>query len=219
MENIVLSWSGGKDSAMTLLALRQAARYNVVALLTTVNEANNRSSMHGVRMELVQKQAEALGIPLDSIGLPEDCTNEEYEARMNAVMLAYKARGIGTVAFGDLFLEGIRRYREENLSKVGMSAIFPLWGRDTKFLLQELLDTGHKAIVTCVDTKALDKRFAGRKIDADFLSDLPAGVDPCGENGEYHSFVFDGPLFKAPIEFEVGEKVLKRDQFYYCDLV
>ncbi len=219
MENIVLSWSGGKDSAMTLFSVKQEAKYNVVALLTTVNEANNRSSMHGVRMEFVQRQAHALGIPLDSIGLSENCTNEEYEAKMNAAMLAYKARGIRTVAFGDLFLEGIRRYREENLSKVGMNPIFPLWGRGTKSLLQEFLDTGHRAIITFVDTKALDKSFAGREIDAGFLSDLPAGVDPCGENGEYHSFVFDGPMFKAPIEFKVGEKVLKREQFYYCDIV
>lgn len=133
---------------MTLFKLKQEAEYKVVALLTTVNETNSRSSMHGVRMELVQRQADALGVPLDSIGLSENCTNEEYQAKMNVAMLAYKVKGIKTVAFGDLFLEGIRRYREENLSKVGMNAIFPLWGRDTESLLQELLDTGHRAIIT-----------------------------------------------------------------------
>ncbi len=217
--NILLAWSGGKDSTMTLYTLRRSRRYTVAALLTTVNEHYQRISMHGVHQTLLEQQATAIGLPVHPVYLSQTSSNEEYEARMEAALLAYQAQGVGAVAFGDIFLADLRAYRERNLARIGMSGLFPIWKRDTRELVQTFICLGFKAVVTCVDTQAFDASFAGRMIDEDFVRDLPPGVDPCGENGEFHSFVFDGPLFKQPVRFSVGEKVLRDERFCFCDLI
>jgi uncharacterized protein (TIGR00290 family) len=175
--------------------------------------------MHGVRESLLEKQASSLGCALEKVYITPQSTNEDYEKMMEEVMLRYKGLGVKKVAFGDLFLEDVRKYRERNLEKVGMEAIFPLWGRNTSQMAYNFISLGFKAIITCVDTKVLDGDFAGRFYDRDFLNDLPANIDPCGENGEFHSFVFDGPVFKERIDFSIGERVLRDERFSFCDLV
>lgn len=217
-EKIVLSWSGGKDSAMALHALQEGGEYNVTALLTTVAEGYRRISHHGVRESLLQAQAEALGIPLDEIILPDECSNETYEAVMTRSMLGYKEAGVSTVAFGDIFLQDLRDYRESNLAQVGMTAVFPLWKQPTLALIERFIELGFRGILACVDGQKLSAEFAGRAIDAQLIRDLPAGVDPCGENGEYHSFVWDGPNFNQPVPIDLGE-VVKRDVRYFADLL
>ena len=218
-ERIVLSWSGGKDSAMALYDLRKTGKYEIVSLLTTVAEGFERISHHGVRTELLERQAAAVGVKLHKLYLPgQRCTNEEYEALMKRTMLEYKEVGISTVAFGDIFLQDLREYRESNLAKVGMEATFPIWHRDTSELVQSFIDLGFKARLTCIESQKLDQSFAGRALDADLIRDLPEGVDPCGENGEFHSFVYDGPIFDRPVGITVGEVVL-RDVRYFADLV
>ncbi len=219
MEKVIFCWSGGKDSALAFHELCKSHRYEVVSLLTTVTADYDRISMHGVRSILLQQQAQNMGLPVREISISRSCSNEEYEASMAAALNDFKNAGVSSVVFGDIFLEDLRRYREENLAKLGMKAMFPIWRRDTTELSRSLAPSGFQAITTCVDTRKLDKRFAGRVIDKQFLDELPDGVDPCGENGEYHSFVFEGPIFKNPIRFSTGEKVLRDSFFCFCDLV
>ena len=220
-EKIVFSWSGGKDSAMALKQILAGGRYEVVALLTSVAEQFERVSHHGVRSELLELQAAAVGLPLDKLYLPSSanhpCTNDVYEEIMRTAMLRYCEAGVRTVAFGDIFLEDLRQYRERNLATVGMQAIFPLWKRDTGELLDQFISSRWKAYISCAEAK-LGPTFAGRAIDAAFRRDLPPGIDPCGEFGEYHSFVYDGPIFQRPVPVEVGEVVV-RDGRFYADLL
>lgn len=204
---------------MALYELKRENATGIVALLTTVTEGYDRISMHGVRRRLLLEQAEVLGYPLEEITIPQDCSNDIYENRMRTVLEKHKQRGVTAVAFGDLFLEDIRSYREKNLNRIGMQSIFPLWNKDTKELAQEFIRLGFRAFITCVDTQVLDREFSGREYDEDFLMDLPEGIDPCGENGEFHSFVYDGPIFSKPVEVKRGEKVLRDERFYYCDLL
>jgi len=218
-EKVVLSWSGGKDSALALYELRRSAQYEVVSLLTTVAAEYERVSHHGVRTELLKAQAAAVGIPLRVLYLPpERCAMEEYEALMERTMVAYRDAGVHVVAFGDIFLQDLRAYRERNLAKVGMRAVFPLWHRSTAELVRTFLAVGFKAVLACVDANKLGRAFAGRVIDEDLLRDLPGDVDPCGENGEFHSFVHDGPIFARPVDVTVGE-VIRRDTRYFADLL
>ncbi len=213
-----MSWSGGKDSCLALYEMQRAREYRVAALLTTVTRDYDRVSMHGVRRVLLERQAASLGLPLQEVFISKDATNQEYEAKMEEVFAPYRERGIGSVAFGDLFLEEIRVYREQFLAQQQMRGLYPVWGRDTTELIREFIGLGFKAVVTCVDGKLLDSSFAGMMLDENFLSALPSHVDPCGENGEFHTFVFDGPIFKEAVRLSVGEKVA-RDSFWFCDLV
>jgi uncharacterized protein (TIGR00290 family) len=217
LEKIILSWSGGKDSAIALYEIQQRREYGVTTLLTTLTEDYDRVSMHGVRRLLLERQAESLCLPLEQVFIPKEASNEEYESRMQATLVKFQKAGVSSVAFGDIFLEDIRKYREDNLSKIGMKAIFPMWGRDTAEIARTFVDLRFKSIVTCVDSKILSKTFAGRIIDNTFLDGLPSNVDPCGENGEFHSFVFDGPIFKRRMLITVGQ-IVSRDSFYFCDL-
>lgn len=217
-KNIFLSWSGGKDSSLALYEIRKAGTHNVAALLTTITEDYDRISMHGVRVALLEQQAESLGVPLKKIFIPKDSTNEIYEARMSALLEAGLREGIDTVAFGDIFLEDLKIYREKNLAQLGMKGLFPIWKRESAELAETFINLGFKAELACIDTNFLDPSFAGRAYDQDLLRDLPANVDPCGENGEFHSFAFDGPIFKHPIQHTVGE-VVRRDRYCFCDLV
>jgi len=204
---------------MALHSLFESSRYEVVSLLTTVSEQYERISHHGVRVELLQQQAAALGIPLHILYLSQaNCSFEDYEALMKKAMLEYRNKDILTVAFGDVFLQDLREYRERNLAKVGMRAIFPNWYHDTTELFRKFVGLGFKAYLTCVDSEKLGKDFAGRPIDTDLIRDLPYGVDPCGENGEFHSYVYDGPIFQRPVSVSVGEVVL-RDVRYFADLI
>ena len=215
---ILFCWSGGKDSAMALHALLQRVDVRVTALLTTVTETYDRISMHGVRGELLVQQAESIGLPLHQVRIPPQCVNPIYEARMEEALRVHYAAGVRTVAFGDIFLEDLRAYREKNLARVGMMALFPIWKRDTRELIREFHAKRFRAIAVCVDPEVLDRSFAGRELDNAFFRDLPAGVDPCGENGEFHTFVFDGPIFRKPIPVRAGE-IVERDSFIYADLV
>jgi uncharacterized protein (TIGR00290 family) len=217
-EDVLFCWSGGKDSAMALHALQSAQSHRVTALLTTVTEEFDRISMHGVRRVLLERQAESIGLPLHAVLIPPQCVNATYEARMNDALNEHLARGVHRVAFGDIFLEDLRVYREQNLARIGMEALFPIWKRDSRELARDFLRLGFQAITVCVDPRVLDSSFAGRLLDESFFADLPPSVDPCGENGEFHTFVFDGPVFNTPIRFATGEKVL-RDGFYFCDLL
>ena len=218
---IVMSWSGGKDSAVALHELLNAHQYDVVALLTSVSQEYLRISHHGVREELLEQQADAIGIPLHKVYLPSGsshpCTNDMYEQIMSDVMAHFKARGVETVAFGDLFLEDLRAYRERNLAKAGMQGLFPLWKRDTTKLARDVIAMGFKSYLSCVERK-MGPGFVGRRFDHALLAALPAGIDPCGEYGEFHTFVYDGPIFKRPVAVSVGEIVI-RDGRYYADLV
>jgi uncharacterized protein (TIGR00290 family) len=217
-EDVLFCWSGGKDSAMALHVLQSAQSHRVTALLTTVTEEFDRISMHGVRRALLERQAASIGLPLHAVLIPPQCVNATYEARMNEALNEHLGRGVRRVAFGDIFLEDLRVYREQNLARIGMEALFPIWKRDSRELTHEFLRLGFQAVTVCVDPRVLDSSFAGRILDESFFADLPPGVDPCGENGEFHTFVFDGPVFQEPIQFVIGEKVL-RDGFYFCDLL
>ncbi len=217
-EPILFCWSGGKDSAMALYTLRQREDVRVTALLTTVTEGYERISMHGVRRDLLEKQAESMGLPLHEVRIPPECVNPVYEARMEEALLAHYSKGVRAVAFGDIFLEDLRVYREKNLARIGMTALFPIWKRDTRELIRFFHAQRFRSIAVCIDSKVLDRRFAGRELDESFFNDLPPGVDPCGENGEFHTFVYDGPIFRRPIPVHTGE-VLDRDSFVFCDLL
>ncbi len=205
----LFNWSSGKDSALALYQTLQENRYEVAVLLTSINQEFQRISMHGVSVSLLEKQAESLGIPLIKMELPKEPSMEEYRQMMSKTMTDVQAQGITHSIFGDIFLEDLRKYREDQLKAVGMEAVFPLWKRNTSQLIQEFLALGFKTIVTCVNGSYLDKSFAGRIIDQKFIDDLPENVDPCGENGEFHTFTFDGPIFKKPVQFEIGETVKK----------
>jgi uncharacterized protein (TIGR00290 family) len=213
-----LSWSSGKDSAWALHVVRQNNQFEAVALLTTVNRAFNRVAMHAVRESLLDAQAAAAGLPLIKIPIPSPCPNEIYERAMSEAMAQAKANGVTHVIFGDLFLEDIRKYREENLEKCGLTPVFPLWLKDTRRLANEMIAEGLRAYLTCVDSKKLACSFAGRAFDSKLLRDLPASVDPCGENGEFHTFACAGPMFSAPIPVEPGE-IVERDGFIFADLL
>jgi uncharacterized protein (TIGR00290 family) len=212
-----LAWSGGKDSALALHALRRDG-VDVTALLTTFTEGYERVSMHGVRRDLLHRQATATGVPLVAVTIPPDCVNAVYEERMAAAFAQPPLSRIHAMASGDLFLEDIRAYREERLAAVGKDALFPIWGRDTHKLAREFVQEGFEAVVCCLDPRKLDSSFAGRSYDDDFLADLPDDVDPCGERGEFHTFVHAGPVLSAPLRVRVGE-VVERDGFVFCDLV
>lgn len=219
---VALSWSGGKDAALALDTLRADDSVRVTTLLTTVSAATERTTMHGVRPELVEAQADAVSLPIRLVTLPADPSNDEYEARMRAVHGELAAEGVERVAFGDLFLEDVRAYRESNLADSALSGLWPLWGRDTETLAREFVDRGFRAIVVCVDGSALDESFAGREYDASLLADRPDGVDPCAEHGEFHTFVVDGPGFASPVEVERGAVVTREIQgtaFHYRDLL
>lgn len=217
LERIILSWSGGKDSCMALKQLRDDGEVEVAGLLTTITGDQGRISMHCVRRELLHAQAAALGLPLHEVLIPPKCSNPDYEAAMRAALDVLKGQGIATVAFGDLFLEDIRAYRDGMMEAVEMKTLYPVWGRDTSAFIEEFIELGFQAVTVCVDLAKLDESFSGRLIDDAFLAALPAHIDSCGENGEFHTFVFDGPLFSRPIEFAIGERV-NRDGFSFCEL-
>ena len=218
MKRILLSWSSGKDSAWALHLLRRQARYEIAGLLTTFNETFDRVAMHAVRRQLVERQAAAAGIPLRAVGLPWPCSNEQYEQIMADVCSRAVAEGIEGVAFGDLFLQDVRDYREKQLRGTGLEPIFPVWGLPTGALAREMIASGLKAKLTCVDTTKLDASFAGREFDEALLADLPADADPCGERGEFHSFVYAGPMLDRPLSVAVGEMLL-RDGFAFADVL
>jgi uncharacterized protein (TIGR00290 family) len=218
-EKVLFSWSGGKDSVIALYEILKSEDCEVLALLTTITEDYDRVSMHGLRRILLERQANSLGIPLEKVFISKNASNEEYESKMGEVLLRYKNAGVNSVVFGDIFLEDVRKYREGNLAKIGMKGIFPIWKRNTTALAHTFIDLGFKAVTICVDSNVLDKRFAGRVFDKQFLSELPPTVDPCGENGEFHSFVYDGPIFQEKVLHKVGEVILRDNRFYYCDLV
>jgi uncharacterized protein (TIGR00290 family) len=241
-EKAIFNWSGGKDSALALYKIQQTNEFDISCLLTNISERYQRISMHGVRVELLETQAKSIGIPLVKMEIPDMPSMEVYEETMREALINLKKEGITSAIFGDILLEDLRIYRENQLTEVNIKAVFPLWKQSTEMLIHEFLDFGFKTITTCVNEKFLDKSFVGRVIDAEFLKDLPAHVDPCGENGEFHTFVFDGPNFSTPISFEKGGVVLRKykapkseqgaDQcfsdpkddssyygFWYCDLV
>jgi uncharacterized protein (TIGR00290 family) len=215
---ILFCWSGGKDSALALHALLQQTDVHIAALLTTVTESYERISMHGVRRELLERQAQSIGLPLHEVRIPPQCVNPIYESRMEEALRIHLENGVRKVAFGDIFLEDLRAYREKNLARIGMTAIFPIWKRDTRELIRAFHANRFRAIAVCIDSKVLDPSFAGRELDDSFFRDLPPYADPCGENGEFHTFVFDGPIFNSPIPVRTGE-IVNRDGFIFCDLM
>jgi uncharacterized protein (TIGR00290 family) len=217
MKRILLSWSSGKDSAWCLQVLRQRGECEVVGLLTTFNEEANRVAMHAVRRELVEQQAAMAGLPLWAVPLPWPCSNEQYESLMAQSCANAVAEGITGIAFGDLFLRDVREYRVKQMKGTGLEAIFPVWGMPTQVLAREMIASGTRAKLTCVDTEKLDRSFVGREFDEWLLADLPEGVDPCGERGEFHSFVYAGPMFEAVIPVSVGERIVQ-DRFVFADL-
>ncbi|MGA7842759.1 MAG: hypothetical protein WCA34_17705 [Candidatus Acidiferrales bacterium] len=213
-----LAWSSGKDSAWALHTVREAGSFDVVALLTTVNRTHGRVAMHAVRESLLETQAEAAGLPLVKVGIPSPCSNEIYESAMAEAMARAAAEGVRHVIFGDLFLQDVRAYREAQLARCRMTPVFPVWGRETRALAEEMIAGGLRAYLTCVDPRKLGREFAGRRFDAELLGDLPAGVDPCGENGEFHTFVCGGPMFRGDIAVAVGE-IVEREGFVFADLL
>jgi uncharacterized protein (TIGR00290 family) len=219
IEKVIVAWSGGKDSTLALYEILKTGSYEVLELLTTVTKDYDRVSIYGVRCVLLEQQAKALGFPLEKMLISKGVSDAEYESILLKSLNGHRTNGVFSVVFGDIFLEDVRKYREGILSKVGMKGIFPLWKRDTRQLARTFIDLGFKAVITCVDSKSLGKDFVGREFDRQLLADLPFNVDPCGENGEFHSFVYDGPIFSERIFFTKGEIVLRENRFYYCDLV
>jgi uncharacterized protein (TIGR00290 family) len=215
---LILSWSSGKDSAFALHTLRLAQTFDIVGLLTTVNQVHDRVAMHAVRRELLRTQARALRLPLIEVDLPYPCSNDEYESRMRAFVTHALSLGVSAIAFGDLFLEDVRAYRERQLAGTGLSPVFPLWGKPTPALAREMIASGLKAQLTCVDPKQIAASFAGRAFDERLLADLPVSADPCGERGEFHTFVWAGPMFAEPVPVRAGE-VVERDGFVFADLL
>ena len=216
-EKAVVLWSGGKDSTLALHETRQT--HDVVALLTTVTEGYDRISMHGVRTTLLDQQASALGLPVEKVPIPSACCNADYETRMHAALEKYRQAGVTCAICGDLFLEDVRAYRERQLTAAGLQPLFPLWGRDTSELARHFLALGFRAVLCCIDAHALASSFVGRPYDAALLADLPPSADPCGERGEFHTFVCDGPGFARPVAWRPGECVLRDNRFWYCDLL
>ena len=242
MKKIALfNWSSGKDSALALYKIQQGDEFEISCLLTSVNQQFQRVSMHGVRVELLEQQAKSIGLPLEIMQIPEMPTMEAYEEVMNKTLANLKSQGVKYSIFGDIFLDDLRKYREDKLVNIGFEGVFPLWKIPTQDLIQEFISLGFKTIVVCVNERFLDKSFVGRVIDQDFINDLPDNVDVCGENGEFHTFTFDGPIFSEPIKFEVGEIVHRKYEkpktessntacdsdttdvfdygFWYCDLI
>ena len=215
-KKIWLSWSSGKDSAWALQVLRQSGEYEVSGLFTTINSAFDRVAMHAVRVELLRLQAQAVGLPLHLIEIPYPCSDEQYAEVMTDFMARARNDGVQCMAFGDLYLEDVRRYREERMQGTGIVPVFPLWGKPTRALLQEMLASRLRACLTCVDPKVLPKEFAGRELTSGLLAEMPASIDPCGENGEFHTFVFAGPMFSVSLDIEMGE-VVERDGFVFAD--
>lgn len=213
---MLLSWSGGKDSALAFHALRDAG-VEIDALITTVTEGYERISMHGVRRELLHRQAEALDVQVVEARIPIAASNDRYEQAMREVLAPFRDGGATQIAFGDLFLEDVRAYRERLMASAGMEPVFPIWGRDTSELARQFLALGFRAVLVCVDPRQIDSRFCGREYDQTLLAELPATADPCGEKGEFHTFVYDGPIFRAPIEIRLGQCV-ERDGFCFCDV-
>ena len=220
-QDVLVAWSGGKDSALALREIQGDGRYRVAALLTTVTAEYDRISMHGVRRALLRRQAESLGLPLEEVLISPGASNDEYETNMGAALAALRTGipGLDTVVFGDLFLADIRAYRERTLARIGMRGLFPLWWRDTRALAYDFVRLGYRAVLVCVDAAQLAGEFAGREFDADLLHDLPSDVDPCGENGEFHTFVYAGPGLRGPVRHERGPLVVRDGRFVYCDLV
>ena len=217
-EPVLMCWSGGKDSSLALQVALQDPRLRVEALLTTVTEDYERISMHGVRRALLVEQAEAIGLPLEEVRIPIQASNAVYEEAMRATLTRYRARGVRRVIFGDLFLQDIRTYRETRLAQLEMGGFFPLWARDTRELAREFIASGFRAILVCIDPAQIDPAFCGREFDEQLLATLPPTADPCGENGEFHTFVYDGPIFRRSVRMTWGE-IVKRDGFWFCDLV
>jgi len=216
-ESVVLFWSGGKDCALALHEISKHETYQVI-LLTTVTEEFDRVGMHGVREELLEAQVRSLGLTVEKVRIPPACSDTEYEARTETSLTRLKELGCRRCFFGDLFLEDVRAYRENILARLGLVAEFPLWGRDRRKLAEEFIQGGWKAVIVCVDTQALDGSFSGAEYDSEFVGSLSRGVDVCGENGEFHTFVYDGPDFASPVRFQRGEVVLREGRFSYCDL-
>lgn len=214
----LISWSSGKDSAWALHILRQDPNIDIVGLFCTVNKLFDRVTMHGVRSELLKQQAESVGLPLDIIDIPYPCSNDQYVEIMTAFIMNVKKKGIECFAFGDLFLENVRLYRETLLQGTGIAPLFPIWGISTKILSQQMVSSGLKAMITCINAKLLSPEYAGREYNKFFLEDIPTSIDPCGENGEFHSFAFDGPMFRYPIKVIVGETI-HRDDAHFTDLI
>jgi uncharacterized protein (TIGR00290 family) len=221
MIDVVLAWSGGKDSTLALASLRADPHYRLVALLTTVTREYDRVSIHGVRRAVLEAQTTALGLPLIGASIPAGASNTDYEAAFALALCAAQERwpGLRHIAFGDLFLTDVRAYREVLLASLGWTGVFPLWGEDTAALAQQFIRTGYRAILTCVDTTQLGPEFAGRQFDSSFLADLPEHVDPCGERGEFHTCVYAGPLFARPLPLVAGERVRRDERFEYCDVL
>ena len=217
-ESIALCFSGGKDSALALHEIRRAGKYIVGELLTTVTVPYDRVTMHGVRRTLARRQADAIGIPLVEVAIPPSASNDVYEREMGRAFARLQAEGVRRVAFGDIFLEDLRVYREAQLAAQGLECLFPIWRRDTAALARRFVSDGFRAVVVCVNPAVLDASFAGRPFDEAFLADLPPEVDPCGEHGEFHTFVFDGPVFRHPVPVSTGD-IVERDRFVFCDLV
>jgi len=215
---VLLAWSSGKDSAWALHVLRGREDVEVVGLLTTLNETHDRVAMHAVRRTLLEAQAEAVGLPVQIVPIPSPCPNPVYEAAMERALAVARDKGVGAVAFGDLFLEDVRRYREERMAGTGLVPLFPLWGRPTAELARDMIASGQQATLTCVDPRVLSASFAGRAFDGALLRDLPDTVDPCGERGEFHSFAWDGPAFRKPVPVRAGD-VVEREGFVFADLV
>ena len=218
-EKVVVAWSGGKDSALTLHEVLNSGSYQVLELLTTVTKDNDRISIHDVQRILLEQQAQALRIPLEELFIPKGATDAEYEDNMLKSLKKHRDNGVSSVVFGDIFIEEIKKYREYLLEKVGMNGVFPLWKKDTRKLARTFISLGFEAVITSVDSIVLGKNFAGRKYTKKFLMDLPANVDPCGENGEFHTFVYNGPIFYDKIYFKKGALTLKDNRFYSCDLL
>jgi|SRR5579864_1407824 len=218
MKRTLLSWSSGKDSAWSLHLLRKNPEYEIVGLLTTFNSSADRVAMHGVRRALVKAQGEAAEIPLWEVDLPWPCSNDDYECAMKQACQKAVGNGIECIAFGDLFLTDIRAYREKQLRDTGLQPVFPVWGLPTRALAREMIDSGLRAKLACIDTKQISGDLAGREFDTQLLSELPPSADPCGENGEFHSFVYAGPMFNSPVQVVLGE-IVQCEQFIYADLV
>jgi uncharacterized protein (TIGR00290 family) len=218
MLKAILSWSSGKDSAMALYRVIQSKEFDVVCLLTTLTDQFHRVSMHGVREELLDAQARSLGYPIEKLMIPYPCPNAVYEEKMRKTLFSWNSKGVRHVIFGDLFLEDIRKYREKRLSELDMTPVFPLWKENTTTLARKIIELGFRATVTCVDPLKLEPTFAGDHFDESFLSRIPQQVDPCGENGEFHTFVHDGPIFKQSVPVKLGE-VVTRDGFVFADLI
>jgi uncharacterized protein (TIGR00290 family) len=214
----ILCWSSGKDSAWALHVLRQRQEVEVVGLLTTINEAYDRVAMHAVRVALLQAQAEAVGLSLWAVPIPSPCSNQQYEAAMGAAIQRARDAGVSVMAFGDLFLEDVRRYRERQLAGTGLAPLFPIWGLPTTLLAREMISSGLRARITCVDPKQISASFVGREFDELLLADLPASADPCGEHGEFHTFAYAGPMFHHPVPIQTGE-IVTREGFVFADLL